>query len=191
MEPFIGEIKMFGGSFAPRGYAFCMGQVLPISQNTALFSLLGTTYGGNGQTTFALPDLRGRAPVGQFQGPGLSPVGLGEVGGVENITLNQSQMPIHTHAASGNCTISAAATPTSPTLAPSQANPVLGASLGGSPQAAAIWSTEMKDPIPLGNPSALDVTVQTTGGSQPVAIRNPYLGVNFIIALDGIFPSRN
>lgn len=191
MEPFIGEIKMFGGNFAPRGYAFCMGQTLSIAQNTALFSLLGTTYGGNGQTTFALPDLRGRSPVGQFQGPGLSPIVLGEVGGAENVTLVQSQMPTHTHVATGSCTVSAAGTPTSPALAPTPTNAVLGGSLGGSPAAAAIWSSAMKDPVPLANPSTVAVTVQPAGGSQPVPIRSPYLGINFIIALEGIFPSRN
>lgn len=191
MDPFIGEIKMFGGNFAPRGYAFCMGQSMAIAQNTPLFSLLGTTYGGNGQTTFGLPDLRGRSPVGQFQGPGLSSIELGEVGGEEFITLMQSQMPMHVHAAAGTCTLSVAGTPTSPALAPTPANAVLGGSVGGSSSAAAIWSSVMKDPVPLANPSAVNVSVQVAGGSQPVAIRNPYLGVNFIIALEGIFPSRN
>lgn len=191
MEPFIGEIKMFGGNFAPRGYAFCMGQSMAIAQNTALFSLLGTTYGGNGQTTFGLPDLRGRSPIGQSQGPGLSLIDLGELGGVENVTLLQTQMPMHTHAATGTSTISAAGTPTSPALAPSPNNAVLGGSAGGSAAAAAIWSSAMKDPVPLANPSTLNVTVQVAGGSQPVPIRNPYIGINFIIALVGIFPSRN
>ncbi|UXY51446.1 phage tail protein [Pseudomonas tohonis] len=191
MDPFIGEIKMFGGNFAPRGYAFCMGQTMAISQNTALFSLLGTTYGGNGQSTYGLPDLRGRSPIGQFQGPGLSPIVLGEVGGVENVTLLQTQMPMHTHVASGTSTISAAGTPTSPALVPSATNSVLGGSVGGSPAAAAIWSTAMADPVPLTNPSTVNVTVQVAGGSQPVAIRNPYLGINFIIALEGVYPSRN
>nr|WP_024306777.1 tail fiber protein [Pseudomonas sp. P818] len=191
MDPFIGEIKMFGGNFAPRGYAFCMGQSMAIAQNTALFSLLGTTYGGNGQTTFGLPDLRGRSPVGQSQGPGLSLINLGELGGAETVTLLQTQMPIHNHIAAGTCSISAAGTPTSPALAPTPANAVLGGSVGGSPSAAAIWSTVMKDPVPLANPSTVNVTVQMAGGSQPVAIRNPYIGINFIIALDGIFPSRN
>ncbi|CAN7636509.1 tail fiber protein [Aquipseudomonas alcaligenes] len=191
MEPFIGEIKMFGGNFAPRGYAFCAGQIMAISQNTALFSLLGTVYGGNGQSTYGLPDLRGRSPVGQFQGPGLSMIDLGEVGGTESVTLIQSQMPIHTHLATGTSTLSAAGTPTSPALAPSATNSVLGGSVGGSASAAAIWSTVMANPIPLTNPSTVNVTVQTAGGSQPVGLRNPYLGVNFIIAMEGIYPSRN
>src|SRR5688572_5350285 len=96
-EPFIGEIIMFAGNFAPRGWAFCSGQLLSIAQNTALFSILGTTYGGNGQTTFALPDLRGRCPVHQGQGPGLSNYSLGQVGGTESVTLIASQLPPHSH----------------------------------------------------------------------------------------------
>src|SRR5690349_13883210 len=96
-EPFIGEIIMFAGNFAPRGWAFCQGQILSIAQNTALFSILGTTYGGNGQTTFALPDFRGRVPVGQGQGPGLSSYVLGEVSGTESTTLLTTNMPVHNH----------------------------------------------------------------------------------------------
>ncbi|WP_165663967.1 phage tail protein [Metapseudomonas otitidis] len=182
---------MFGGNFAPRGYAYCMGQTMSISQNTALFALLGTTYGGNGQTTFGLPDLRGRSPVGQFQGPGLTPIVLGETGGEEAVTLLQSQMPAHNHLASGTCTLYVAGTPTSTALSPTPDNDVLGGSSAGSAGAASIWSSEMKDPVPLANPSSLQVTVQMAGGSQPVGIRSPFLGINFIIALDGIFPSRN
>ncbi|MFY1113097.1 MAG: tail fiber protein, partial [Methanosarcinaceae archaeon] len=96
-EPFIGEIRMFAGNFAPRGWAFCDGQLLPISQNTALFSILGTTYGGDGRTTFGLPDLRGRVPVHAGSGPGLSTVRLGDTGGAETVTLSQAQMPSHNH----------------------------------------------------------------------------------------------
>src|SRR5438270_2669849 len=96
-EPFLGEIRMFGGNFAPRGWSLCNGQLLPIAQNTALFSLLGTTYGGNGQTTFALPDLRGRVPLHWGQGPGLSNYDLGEQTGTESVTLLSTQMPAHSH----------------------------------------------------------------------------------------------
>src|SRR3978361_2054148 len=96
--PFIGEIKMFAGNFAPRNYAFCSGQLLSIAQNTALFSILGTTYGGNGQTTFGLPDMRSRSPLHWGQGPGLSSVSLGEVSGTESVTLTSGQLPVHTHA---------------------------------------------------------------------------------------------
>src|SRR4051812_4210500 len=98
-EPFLAEIVMFAGNFAPRGWAFCNGQILSIAQNTALFSLLGTTYGGNGQTTFSLPDFRGRSPVGTGQGPGLATIDLGEVSGAEAVTLLTTQMPVHTHTA--------------------------------------------------------------------------------------------
>src|SRR5215211_4319727 len=96
-EPFIGQIMLVPYNFAPRGWAFCAGQILPIAQNTALFSLLGTTFGGNGQTTFALPDLRGRAPIGQGQGPGLSNISLGEAAGTETVTLLSTNMPAHSH----------------------------------------------------------------------------------------------
>src|SRR5919109_3928213 len=96
-DPYVAEIRIFPFNFAPRGWAFCNGQLLPISQNTALFSLLGTTYGGNGQTTFALPDLRGRVPISSSQGPGLSNYDLGEIGGFESVTLTTNQLPAHTH----------------------------------------------------------------------------------------------
>src|SRR5687767_4659649 len=107
-EPFIAQITLFAGNFAPRGWAFCQGQILSIAQNTALFSLLGTTYGGDGQTTFALPDLRGRVPVGTGQGPGLSPYQAGQKSGVENTTLLSTQMPAHVHTA--NTTVTPAST---------------------------------------------------------------------------------
>src|SRR3954468_23923346 len=96
-QPYLGEIRMFGGNFAPRGNALCAGQIMPIQQNTALFSLLGTFYGGNGQTTFALPDLRGRLPINQGNGPGLTPRVIGELSGTENVTLLQTEMPQHNH----------------------------------------------------------------------------------------------
>lgn len=168
-EPFLGEIYIVPYNFAPRGYAFCAGQILPIAQNTALFSLLGTTFGGNGQTTFALPDLRGRVVVGVGQGPGLSNVDLGEVGGTESTTLTQNQLPAHSHLASAT---QAAATGTRP----ANRFPATGPAVYG----------DASDGSTL-NPAF----IQNTGGSQPFAIRNPYLGVNYVIALQGIFPSRN
>lgn len=174
-EPFIGEVIMFAGNFAPRGWAFCAGQLLSIAQNTALFSILGTTYGGNGQTTFALPDLRGRVPVGTGQGPGLTSITLGEMSGTETVTLLTTQMPAHTHTATGSIKAStAAANDTLPTgNYPSD---------GGAYQSAS--DTNM-------NASGLNITVGISGNSQPVPIRNPYLGMNYIIAIEGIFPSRN
>lgn len=180
-EPFLGEIRMVGFNFAPRGWAFCQGQIMAIAQNTALFSLLGTTYGGNGQTTFGLPDLRGRSPVGTGQGPGLSTVTLGEVAGSENVSLLTTNMPMHNHATS----VEVAGVAATPTTVPSATNNVLGASGGGQGQAS-IWSTTLATPVPIAG-----VVSGMAGGSQPFAIRNPYLGINFVIALQGIFPSRN
>src|SRR5947209_8680014 len=110
-EPFLASIAIFAGNFAPRGWALCNGQILPIAQNTALFSLLGTTYGGNGQTTFALPDLRSRAPIGAGQGPGLSNIDLGQVGGTENVTLLTSNMPMHNHSLNASTTAADTGTP--------------------------------------------------------------------------------
>jgi microcystin-dependent protein len=167
-EPFLAEIKMFGGNFAPRGYAFCDGQILSIAQNTALFSLLGTTFGGNGQTTFALPDLRGRVPVHVGQGPGLSSVDLGQTGGAETTTLTVNNMPAHNHLASSS---QAAASATRPS--------------GNVPSAGGGY-TASSDGSTL-NPAF----IQNTGGSQPFDTHQPFLGVNFIIALQGIFPSRS
>lgn len=182
-EPFLGEIKPFGFSFAPRGYAMCNGQLLAISTNTALFSLLGTTYGGNGTTTFGLPDLRGRTMVHFGTGNGLTPVVLGEVSGTENVTLTINQLPAHIHAATATSTLSAEG------LAGSSANPA-GKLLGGLPN---LYITP--DPTqnkPLAPESiATTVTIAPTGNSQPFNIRNPYLGLNLCIALEGIFPSRN
>ena len=167
-EPFLAEIRMFAGNFAPRGWALCNGQILPISQNTALFALLGTTYGGNGQTTFALPDLRSRVPVHAGQGPGLSNVNLGEAAGTETVTLNQTQMPQHGHAVNASNGGAAASRPADSFLA------------GGGAYAPASDGTVMNGGM-----------VAVTGGSGPHENRQPYLGVNFIIALEGIFPSRN
>lgn len=168
-DPYLGEITLFPYNFAPRGYAFCDGQILPINQNTALFSLLGTTYGGNGITTFALPDLRGRVPLESGQGPGLSNIDLGETGGAEAATLTQSQLPAHSHLAS---VTQAAGTSTRPaTKIPAAGAAVYGASSDGS----------------TFNPAH----IQNTGGSQPFSLRTPYLGLHYCIALQGIFPSRS
>ena len=169
-EPFIGQIIMFGGNFAPRSWAFCNGQLLSIAQNTALFAILGTTYGGNGQTTFALPDMRGRSPKHPGQGPGLSSYDLGESAGVESTTLTINNMPTHNHLITGSSTDGdqtklngrVLATTTSNTYANSGSDATMAAT-----------------------------AVSLTGGSQPFSILNPYLCVNFIIALQGIFPSRN
>jgi microcystin-dependent protein len=175
-EPFIGEIIMFGGNFAPRGWAMCNGQLLSISQNTALFSILGTSFGGNGTTTFGLPDLRSRVPIHQGQGPGLSPYVLGQQGGPENVTLLQNNMPIHTHLANAS-TINADQPSPAGAIWASPVDSQGGAGTGYTKQAA---NTTMA-PNAIGN----------AGGSVPFSIVQPYLAVTFIIALQGIFPSRN
>jgi microcystin-dependent protein len=178
-DPFLGEIRMVGFNFNPRGWASCNGQQLPIAQNSALFSLLGTTFGGNGMTTFGLPDFRGRGPVGMGAGPNLTPIVQGDSKGVEQVTLLQTQMPIHTHQ------LAVAGTNNEPVNTPSTTNNVLGASGAGQGNAT-IWSTALNSPVVL-NPQQ----VLPAGGGQPVEVRNPYLGTNFIIALEGVFPSRN
>lgn len=202
-EPYLGEIILFAGNFAPRGWMFCAGQILSIAQNTALFSLLGTTYGGNGQTTFALPDLRGRSPIGQGQGPGLSDIVLGEVGGVENVTLTIVNMPAHNHqviqSGSASATVSVAipavttdgdtATPgTGKVLAQSVETTVGGAVniYGNGPGTTSLTPFNATGAVTL--PS---IQTGITGNNMPVAIRDPFLGLNYIIAVQGIYPSRN
>ncbi|SHK18714.1 phage tail protein [Hymenobacter psychrotolerans] len=175
--PYLGEIIMFAGTYPPRGYAFCDGQILSIAQNTALFSLLGTTYGGNGQTTFALPDLRGRLPMHNGQGPGLSPHTLGEIAGTENVTLTFNQMPAHNHTA----------TATQVTTSPGNTNNPSGALLandgaGGTQYATGVASNASMAGAP---------TIGIAGGNQPHPNMPPYLCINFCIALEGIYPSRN
>ena len=172
VETFLGEIRMFAGNFAPTGWAFCQGQLLPIAQNQALFSLLGTTYGGDGRTSFALPDLRGRVPVGFGQGPGLSNRVIGEKFGSELVTLNINQMPSHNH------TVNAVTTEGNQNL-PTNSLPANTKALDKE-YSDANANTTMKATM-----------VNPTGGSQPFGVSQPSLGVNFIIALQGIYPSRN
>jgi len=184
MEPFLGEIKMVGFNFAPVGYATCDGQLIPISQNTALFSLLGTLYGGDGITTFALPDLRGRAPVHQGQGGGLSSRVQGEKAGEENHTLTPTEMPVHSHA------VSLAGLPCSTedgtTGSPEGAFPAVAAGPGGAVNA---YRTAASPGKVTGAGGA--GTAQPAGGSQPHNTMQPFLVVNCIIAVEGIYPSRN
>ena len=171
-EPILGEIRMFAGNFAPTGWAFCQGQLLPIAQNTALFSLLGTTYGGNGTTTFALPDLRGRVPVGFGQGPSLSNRVIGEKFGTETVTLTTAQMPAHSH------TVNAVTTEGNQNL-----------HTNSLPANTKTLDKEYSDAN--ANTTMKATMVNPTGGSQPFGVSQPSLGVNFIIALQGIYPSRN
>ena len=172
VETFLGEIRMFAGNFAPTGWAFCQGQLLPIAQNQALFSLLGTTYGGDGRTSFALPDLRGRVPVGFGQGPGLSNRVIGDQFGSELVTLNINQMPSHYH------TVNAVTTEGNQNL-PTNSLPANTKTLDKE-YSDANANTTMKATM-----------VNPTGGNQPFGVTQPSLGVNFIIALQGIYPSRN
>jgi microcystin-dependent protein len=175
-NPYVAEIKMFGGNFAPHNYALCNGQIIAISQNTALFSLLGTTYGGNGQTTFALPNMQGRAPVHQGNGAGIDPVSLGEMAGETNVTLTTGNLPAHTHPISGAVIASSnpGETPASNTLFTNSApNQLYAAALG------------------TGALNLAPQTVTMAGGSQPHNNIQPYLAVTFIIAMFGVFPSRN
>lgn len=181
--PYLGMIALFGFNFPPRAWALCAGQLLSIAQNTALFSLLGTMYGGNGQVTFALPDLRGRTAIGMGQGPGLSNYVQGEMAGAENVTLITTQIPQHIHTVA-----EPAVTSLGTTDAPS-GTVILSASpkTGTGPNAVALktYST-----------AASDVTLKPfnsgiAGGSQPHPNMQPYLALNYCIALQGIFPSRN
>ncbi len=171
-QPFIGEIRMFGGNFAPAGWAFCNGQTMPIAENDALFQLIGTTYGGDGQETFNLPNLQSRVPIHMGQGSGTSNYQLGEMGGVESVTLTTNQIPVHTHAA-------------------------LCISGGGnsSDPAGGVWAvsdtTQYANAAPdtqMGNPP---IPAGPAGGSQPHDNLIPYLCVSYIISLFGIFPSPN
>ncbi len=172
-DQFVAEIRMAGFNFAPTGWAFCAGQLLPISQNTALFSLLGVNYGGNGTSNFALPNLQNSIPIQWGQGPGLSDYTIGETAGAETVTLLQTQIPQHTHAASAR----ADATTASPS------NAAWGR--GGSRTQA------LNTYAPAGNPANFAPTaLQVVGGSQPHNNMPPYLAINFIIALQGIFPPR-
>jgi microcystin-dependent protein len=170
--PYIGQITIFAGNFAPRYWAFCNGQLISIAQNAALFSILGTTYGGDGVTTFALPDLRGRVPIHMGQGPGLSNYVEGQNGGAETVTLLSTQIPAHTHGVNAS------------TAGGSQASPA-----SGFP---AVESTGTS----LNYASASNITmnaamIAANSGGQPHSNMQPYLTLNYIIALQGIFPSRN
>lgn len=175
MDEFIGIIKLFAGNFAPRGWAFCHGQLLAISQNTALFSILGTTYGGDGITTFALPDLRSRVPAGAGAGPGLSYTDLGEMGGSEDTTLLLQNMPMHNHRATVKAS-SQFASGDSPS----------GRYPGMNPTGEGMYDDTANTSMGEGM-----VEVGMAGGSQPFSIRQPYLGLNYIISLQGIYPSRD
>ncbi len=167
-EPFVGEIRMFAGNFAPRGWAFCDGQLLAVSQNDALFSLLGTIYGGDGRTTYGLPDLRGRIPIHAGSGPGLSPRRLGAKSGVEKVTLTTNQLPSHTH-----------------TFKASTSN-----GTNDSPQGTVFGSGIADVFHSTATENMRSTMVTDTGGSRSHSNLMPFLCIHFIIALFGIYPSR-
>ena len=171
-EPFIAEIRIFAGNFAPRSWAFCNGQLLPVAQNTALFSLVGTTYGGDGRTSFGLPDLQGRAPMHPGRGPGLTSRRLGQKTGVETVVLNDTQIPSHSHAARGSENAAVASAPADNYVA-------RGAGRGVNTYLNADTSVgASKELLP-------------TGGGQEHNNMQPYLAMYFIIALQGLYPSRS
>ncbi len=173
-EPYLGSVCIVAFTFCPRGYADASGQILSIAQNSALFSLLGTTYGGNGQTTFALPDLRGRVPRGIGQGPGLSNIDQGEVAGNETVTLTIAQIPAPTHVVTLNAT-----------SAPGNADSPAGALPAKSAPATNYGTGTANATLATGA-----VAVAPSGGSQPHVVIDPFLGLRYCIAIEGIFPSR-
>jgi microcystin-dependent protein len=170
-DPYIGEIRMFAGNYAPQDWAFCDGQLLPISQYDTLFALIGTTYGGDGQTTFALPDLRGRLPIHLGSGPGLSPRQLGEPGGAETVVLTSPQLPVHSHVLYASTSPAGSSSPAGNVTAT-----VSGANIYGAGAPTVAMNAQ---------------SVAPSGGSAPHDNVMPYLCLSFIIALYGIFPSQN
>lgn len=170
MDPYIGEIRIFAGSYAPSGWAFCQGQLMPIVQNTALFSIIGTYYGGDGKTTFALPNLQSRAPMHQGAGPGLTARTISETDGVNTVTLLESQIPAHNHVP--NCQSD-----------DNETSPVGGVWASTGARGKKLYATTPDTPM---NPQAIGVT----GGSQPHNNMQPYLAMNYIIALEGVFPPK-
>ena len=173
-NPFLAEVRIFTGNFAPKGWALCDGQLLPISQNTALFSLLGTTYGGNGTSNFALPNIQGCAPMQAGQGPGLSLRDLGETAGEQTVTLLQTEMPAHSHTAQAATT-------------PGQNDPAANAWASGAKGFGSLYSPSVTaSNVPM-SPFATSVA----GGNLPHNNMMPFLGLTFIIALQGVFPARS
>jgi microcystin-dependent protein len=174
-EPFVAEIRIFAGNFAPTGHAFCNGQLLPISQNTALFSLVGTSFGGDGRSTFGLPNLQGSAPIGEGQGPGLSPRELGETGGETAVSLLAAEMPSHTHALQGAAAAGDHTTPSGNVLAEARRQK---------------FATDLYASTP-GTAPATGATLETVGQAAPHNNMPPYLTLSFIIALVGVYPPRS
>ena len=184
-DQFIGEIRIFAGTFAPKGWAFCDGQILSISQNTALFSILGVAYGGNGQSTFALPNMNGRVPIGCGNGPGLTSRVEGEIGGQETVTLLTSEIPTHSHVVTAGTVGVPSYTGVGNSDTPENSYP--------ASSSKSYTTTETANASTKGTMNTAGSTVQlsTTGGGQPHNNLQPYLAVRYIIALQGIYPPRN
>lgn len=178
MEPFLGEVKIFGFNYAPRGWGFCDGGLVQISQFTALFSILGTTYGGDGRVSFALPNLQGRAPMHPGSGPDLTPRILGERGGTDSVSLKEANLPAHNHAIYAS---TEKATQKDPS-----ASAVLAKQAGRKGGGAKVYSTDTSSLTAMGGDS-----LSKTGGGQPHTNMQPYLSLNFCIALQGLYPARN
>ncbi|WHS60593.1 tail fiber protein [Pseudomonas sp. G2-4] len=195
MEVFIGTIQSFAFNFAPSNWALCNGQTLSLSQYQTLFALIGVTYGGNGQTTFMLPNLQGRLPLGQGTGLGLTPRVIGEVSGTENVTATLNNLPNHTHTLAGlvaATTLQLANPASNPVNTPTATNSFIGTS-GTGPGSAAIYSDQIgASPVSLqGVSTTINGTISPTGNGLPMEVMNPFLAINFSIALQGYFPSRN
>ena len=192
MDSYISEIRIFAGNFAPREWMFCQGQTLSISEYTPLYALIGTMYGGDGVQTFKLPDLRGRTVIGPGQGPGLPTYIQGQVSGSESVVLTSPYMPSHTHSVLSLTNVAANASMKALSTAgggdnPSGAYPALQADNYGTAPSTPSTTRMAAQPVT----GTLSATLSATGGNQPIAIRSPYLAMNFIIAVEGIFPSRN
>ena len=195
MEVFIGTIQPFAFNFAPRDWALCAGQTLSVSQYQTLFALIGITYGGNGSTTFMLPNLQGRLPVGQGGGLGLTPRVIGEVAGTESVTATLANLPAHTHgiaALTASTSVQLTNAASNPVNTPTATNSFIGAS-GTGPGSASIYSDQQgASPVPLkGVSTTLTGTIDPAGQGLPMGSMNPFLVINFSIALSGYFPSRD
>ncbi|MCE3025388.1 phage tail protein [Salinicola sp. DM10] len=190
-DPFLGEIKMFGGNYTPQGYAMCQGQIMAIAQNDALYAVLGTLYGGNGTTTFGLPNFQGRSPVGMGTGTGLQPVAQAATGGAETVTLSNDNIPAFSLSITGVASIAIPAStedgsaqlPGNSSVLAKPVDAIAGAEVSLYNSAANTTLAPFTAPV--------QATATHTAGSVPVGIRTPYLGTNFIIALTGVFPVRS